>query len=448
MVRGLLSLALVLATVGLAASDTLPRLFPSTVSFIPSSASSSSLRRSHRSHHRSHFNKYRHSSPFNSYAYYQHSKYYQSTAAKTYPSYPGSYSPSKSLPSNTYEASNNQLAPSSSHLTPQPLPMMVKTARFVVVSEGMYDHDHHVHAHEKMKEEKEVVLGPHFAGGNTTSTRVFLGNTVTLDCTVHDLTNESVSWMRSRDDMLELITWDSNTYAKDDRYSLVREQGKKWRRWQLVIRNTRADDQGQYRCQVATQPPLILVVNLNVTVPVARVVDERGTKVQEKHYNSGSMIELKCIVDQVPFPHGPVTWRRGTTILTYNTSRGGISVKGNEAGGYIRSRLYVADATPHDSGFYSCWYKNITSDTVTVHVIAGENSAAMQHDGLPGSGGNVSGGPSSLKPSLALPFFLAFFTVATWVLSCASSVTTGTNTSVSSEWSAEGITWRKQQEEE
>ncbi|KAK8381629.1 hypothetical protein O3P69_018614 [Scylla paramamosain] len=234
------------------------------------------------------------------------------------------------------------------------------------------------------------------------------------------------------------------------RYSLVREHGKRWRRWQLVIRNTRADDQGQYRCQVATQPPLILVVNLNVTVPVARVVDERGTKVQEKHYNSGSMIELKCIVDQVPFPHGPVTWRRGATILTYNTSRGGISVKGNEAGGFIRSRLYVADATPQDSGFYSCWYKNITSDTVTVHVIAGENSAAMQHDGLPGSGGNVSGGPSSLQPSLALPSLLALVTVASWVLSSsctASFITTGTSTFVNSVLFPEGITWSKQQKE-
>ena len=60
------------------------------------------------------------------------------------------------------------------------------------------------------------------------------------------------------------------------------------------------------------------------TVPVARVVDERGDHVEEKHYNSGSMIELKCIVEQVPFPPGPVTWRRGATVLTFNTSRGGI----------------------------------------------------------------------------------------------------------------------------
>lgn len=50
-----------------------------------------------------------------------------------------------------------------------------------------------------------------------------------------------------------------------------------------------------------------------------------------------------------------------------------VSVKGDAASGYIRSRLYVADASPADSGLYSCWYGNYTSDTVSVHVIAGES---------------------------------------------------------------------------
>lgn len=58
--------------------------------------------------------------------------------------------------------------------------------------------------------------------------------------------------------------------------------------------------------------------------PRCRLVDERGSNVKEKHYNSGSMIELKCIIDHVPFPHQLVTWRREDTVLTFNTSRGGI----------------------------------------------------------------------------------------------------------------------------
>ncbi|XP_042226399.1 vitellogenin-2-like [Homarus americanus] len=315
---------------------------------------------------------------------------------------------SSSYPS--YKASSSSSYPALPSL-PQPVPLVMNTARFVVVSEGQYDHAHHTHGREEDHEHRE----PHFATGNT-SMQVFLGNTVTLDCTVHDMLNESVSWMRSVDDVLELITWDTHTYAKDSRYSLVRESGDRWHRWQLVIRRTQTEDQGQYRCQVATQPPLVLVVTLNVTEPVARVVDERGTKVMEKHYNSGSMIELKCIVEKIPFPHGPVTWRRGHTTLTYNTSRGGISVKGDANAGYIRSRLYVANAAPSDSGLYSCWYSNYTSDTVTVHVIAGENSQAMQHDGLPGSTSSTGGPPIHYHHYHRL--LLPSFCLAALVLTC------------------------------
>ncbi|XP_066984529.1 uncharacterized protein [Macrobrachium rosenbergii] len=224
--------------------------------------------------------------------------------------------------------------------------------------------------------------GPYFASDNS-SMRVYLGSTATLECTVLDLTNESVSWIRVVGDKLELLTWGSHKYTTDDRYTLVRKIGDTWQRWQLEIRDARVEDQGQYRCQISTQPPMLMSLTLDITEPVARVVDERGRDVVDKHYNSGSMIELKCIIEKVPFPHESVTWRRGDTPLTFNTSRGGISVKGSKDSDYIRSRLYVANASPADSGVYSCWYSNYTSDNVTVHVIAGENSQAMQHDALP-----------------------------------------------------------------
>ncbi|XP_069176005.1 uncharacterized protein [Procambarus clarkii] len=173
------------------------------------------------------------------------------------------------------------------------------------------------------EEAKEAVREPYFATPNT-SVSVYLGAEVTLDCTLHDTANQSVSWLRSVDDMLVLLTWDSHIYSNDHRYSLVQAAGDRWQQWQLVIRDAQLDDQGQYRCQLATEPPMTLAITLNVIAPRARLVDERGTEVLEKHYKSGSMIELMCLIEQVPFPHGPVTWRRGTTVLTYNTSRGGI----------------------------------------------------------------------------------------------------------------------------
>ncbi|XP_068249028.1 uncharacterized protein [Palaemon carinicauda] len=224
--------------------------------------------------------------------------------------------------------------------------------------------------------------GPYFASNNS-SMKVFLGSTATLECTVLDLTNESVSWIRVVDDKLELLTWASHKYTTDKRYTLVQKIGDSWQRWQLQIRDANVDDEGQYRCQISTQPPMLMSLTLDITEPLARVVDERGRDVADKHYNSGSMIELKCIIEKVPFPHKSVTWRRGNTPLTFNTSRGGISVKGSKDSDYIRSRLYVANASPADSGIYSCWYGNYTSDNVTVHVIAGENSQAMQRDPPP-----------------------------------------------------------------
>ncbi|XP_063845905.1 basement membrane-specific heparan sulfate proteoglycan core protein-like isoform X2 [Scylla paramamosain] len=235
---------------------------------------------------------------------------------------------------------------------------------------------------------------PHpYLAHTSASIRVHLGATAKLDCVVHDSANEAVSWLRRDNDHLELLTWADNTYTNDDRFSVVQEEGDGWRLWRLEIRRAQEQDQGDYRCQVATHPPLLLDAFLTVDVPIARVVDERGDQVEEKHYNSGSMIELKCIVNQVPFPHGPVTWRRGATVLTFNTSRGGISVKGQQDWGFVRSRLYVARAQPSDSGRYSCCYTNTTCDSVTVHVIAGENPAAMQHDTTP------EAPPSSISPS-------------------------------------------------
>lgn len=60
-----------------------------------------------------------------------------------------------------------------------------KTLQFVSVSESHYDHTHHTHHHHEETPE------PHLALTND-SREVYLGATATLDCTVHDLTNQSV----------------------------------------------------------------------------------------------------------------------------------------------------------------------------------------------------------------------------------------------------------------
>ncbi|CAL4164545.1 unnamed protein product, partial [Meganyctiphanes norvegica] len=139
----------------------------------------------------------------------------------------------------------------------------------------------------------------------------------------------------------------------------------------------------------------------------ASVVDERGKKVVEKHYKEGSMIELLCLVDRIPFPHQEVVWTRTEEVLVFNNSRGGISVRGEPKRGTVTSRLYVANVSPSDSGIYACVYGNgSTRDTVAVHVIAGENSAAMQHDAVPTSVSTAISSAASTRQTNQLPLMV------------------------------------------
>ncbi|KAG7175802.1 putative Immunoglobulin domain-containing protein 1, partial [Homarus americanus] len=251
---------------------------------------------------------------------------------------------------------------------------------------------------------------------NNSTREVFLGDTATLECTVHDLLNESVSWMRQVDEV-KLLTY-THTYVP------ASARGRR-QMAALAAGHRKRSNTGRGGVPLSSGHHAPPHHGRHTQCNRARVVDERGEEVREKHYNSGSMIELKCVIDQVPFPPGPVTWRRGATTLSFNTSRGGISVKGDAASGFIASRLYVANAAPTDSGRYSCWYANYTSDTVTVHVIAGENSAFMQHDALPETPTAAAGGgaaaplqvlwwwPLLIVVTLATCDF--FHTLLTWV---------------------------------
>jgi len=61
-----------------------------------------------------------------------------------------------------------------------------------------------------------------------------------------------------------------------------------------------------------------------VSAPRVEIVDERGGPMVDKFYKTGSTIELKCVISQVPHPSTYVTWKHGHRMLNYDTSRGGI----------------------------------------------------------------------------------------------------------------------------
>ncbi|ETN63514.1 defective proboscis extension response [Anopheles darlingi] len=203
-----------------------------------------------------------------------------------------------------------------------------------------------------------------------------LGSDVTLHCRVNDLRERTVSWVRRKGDEIHLITVGRQTYSSDSRYSLQYQPPNDW---QLQIQYSNERDEGHYECQVSSHPPLVYLVYLIVVVPRVEIIDERGQATLDKFYKAGSTIELKCIISRVPQPTSYVTWKHGMRMLNYDTSRGGISVKTDLLPGGAMSRLYIANANRHDSGNYTCALADIAQATVSVHVLNGENPAAMQH---------------------------------------------------------------------
>ncbi|XP_012281703.1 Down syndrome cell adhesion molecule [Orussus abietinus] len=227
--------------------------------------------------------------------------------------------------------------------------------------------------------------------GNIT---VQLGADVYMHCRVQNLQQRTVSWVRKRGDELLLLTFGIQVYSTDSRFSLEYLTPNDWR---LLLRSATERDAGVYECQVSAHPPLVRVVHLAVSVPKVEIVDEHGATAGEKFYKAGSTIELKCVVSKVPHPTGYVTWRHGLRTLNYDTTRGGISVKTDMGAEGAVSKLYIANANTKDSGNYSCALADVAATTVSVHVLNGENPAAMQH-----GGGEVCKSAAILIASLTL----------------------------------------------
>ncbi|XP_039281874.1 zwei Ig domain protein zig-8 isoform X10 [Nilaparvata lugens] len=205
------------------------------------------------------------------------------------------------------------------------------------------------------------------------------GALVVLHCKVNDLTDRtSVSWLRRRGARLDLVSVGLEVYSSDTRYSVHFDQLNDW---QLHLKPAAELDDGPYECQVSSHPPLVHTVYLTIVVPELEILDERGQPTKNKFYNSGSTIELKCVISKVPQPTQFIIWNHGTNILNYDITRGGISVKTDIVSDGAKSRLFIANASPADSGNYTCSLGEMAATSILVHVLNGETPAAMQHGG-------------------------------------------------------------------
>jgi len=222
-----------------------------------------------------------------------------------------------------------------------------------------------------------VIGDPYFAedavGVNNVTAQ--LGLTTYLHCKVNNLNGKTVSWLKRHGDTPHLLTFGLTTYSSDSRFQIFHEPPNDWK---LQIQFPQLSDQGIYECMVSSNPPLLRRTRLTVIVPEIEVVDDRDKKTAEKYYKGGSTIELKCIVRQiVGEPPEYILWHHEDRMLNYDTERGGISVKTDLLKDGAISRLFIAFASKRDSGNYTCSMRNAQA-SVVVHILDGENPAAMQ----------------------------------------------------------------------
>lgn len=211
-------------------------------------------------------------------------------------------------------------------------------------------------------------LVPYFDNSTSRNVTTTSGKTAYLPCRVRHLGDRTVSWIRRKD--LHVLTVGRFTYTSDQRFQTIHLENSD--DWTLQVKYPQRKDGGVYECQVSTVPKMSHFVTLNVIESKAKIIG--GPTL---YINSGSTINLTCLVMESPVPPDYVFWYHNGKVINYDSPRG-ISVH-TEKAQRTTSKLLISNAQPNDSGNYSCVPSNAEPAAIGLHVLNGEHPAAMQH---------------------------------------------------------------------
>uniref|UniRef100_A0A1B6CUT9 Ig-like domain-containing protein n=1 Tax=Clastoptera arizonana TaxID=38151 RepID=A0A1B6CUT9_9HEMI len=219
-------------------------------------------------------------------------------------------------------------------------------------------------------EPPRVVDRPFFDDVSPRNITAIVGQSSTLNCRVKHLGDRTVSWMRKRD--LHILSSNIFTYTGDGRFGVIHPESSD--EWSLRIEYVQKRDAGIYECQVNTEPKINLAIMLNVEAAQANIWGPEDVYVKK-----GSTISLTCSVNVHSTPPGSVLWYQGSSVVDFDSPRGGISLETEKTESGTTSKLLVTKAVLSDTGNYTCVPSNANPASVYVHVLNGEHPAAMQH---------------------------------------------------------------------
>ncbi|KAJ8714598.1 hypothetical protein PYW07_002823 [Mythimna separata] len=129
---------------------------------------------------------------------------------------------------------------------------------------------------------------------------VALGREAVLTCSVSDLGDYKVAWIRADDQTI--LTLHTRLVTHSSRYAVTNDSP---RSWQLHIRPLKVEDRGCYMCQINTSTMKKQIGCVDVLVP-PNIVDE-GTS-GDLISREGQDVSLSCRAEGRPLPR--ILWRR------------------------------------------------------------------------------------------------------------------------------------------
>ncbi|XP_076356581.1 lachesin-like isoform X2 [Tachypleus tridentatus] len=126
------------------------------------------------------------------------------------------------------------------------------------------------------------------------------GRSLTLACVVENLEPYKVSWIHINRHML--LSLHDAVITRNPRFRITHNGHSTW---VLHIDNVQKEDQGQYMCQINTNP--MISQSGHVTIVVPPKIDDNTTS-SDREVKEGSHVALQCRASGIPTPN--ITWRR------------------------------------------------------------------------------------------------------------------------------------------
>ncbi|XP_033331096.1 zwei Ig domain protein zig-8 [Megalopta genalis] len=223
-------------------------------------------------------------------------------------------------------------------------------------------------SHSLVKRFDGIYTGPYFDSNTPTNVTAQLGRHAYLPCRVRQLGNKSVSWVRRRDS--HILSVDRTMFIPDERFQALFVDSVD--SWTLQVKYVQERDEGEYECQISTDPKKSHIIKLNIVVPKIEIIGDR-----DMYVKTGSTVAIRCIIKQsLEGPFYVFWYHEGDRVL--DNQLGKIEIQTERINNDTVSSLEIRNARREDSGNYTCSPSSFDSASVQLHVLNGEHPAAIQ----------------------------------------------------------------------